>query len=307
METFILAALGATFLWSIGNHIDNFLVSKLFKDAGVGALMIFSSLIVGIIMTPVFFFLSKGNVALDIISILWIFAAGTIYLLANWLFYKALEKNDTSVLIATFQSIPVFSYILGLIFLGETLTPKQVFASLVIVLASILVSVDFKEKSKKGFSKYYAMFLMLTCSVSYAISFFLFKFANQNSTFYVTAFWEEISFLVVGLLLYIFIKKFRNDFNYAIKTNGKKAFGLNISNEILNAIAKSLMNIATLGAPLAIAWTINCIQPFIVFGMGALITIFWPHLGGEDISKRAVIKKISCMLLATLGLIILYS
>jgi hypothetical protein len=50
MEWFYIA-LAAPALWSAVNYIDKYLVEKYFKGGGIGALLIFSSL-VGIIVIP---------------------------------------------------------------------------------------------------------------------------------------------------------------------------------------------------------------------------------------------------------------
>jgi len=51
-----LIALVPPALWAITNHFDKYLLSKYFKGGGVGALMVFSS-IIGVCLLPVIYWL----------------------------------------------------------------------------------------------------------------------------------------------------------------------------------------------------------------------------------------------------------
>ncbi|HCC08163.1 MAG TPA: hypothetical protein DEP72_08430 [Clostridiales bacterium] len=295
----------ATFLWAVTNHIDKYLVSKMFKGSGVGTLMIFSSLVTGAIMSPIFFIISNGKVGIDGISIVWLYWASAFCLLALYMYLKALEKDDASTVIAVFQTIPVFSYFLGLIFLNEVLTAKQIVACLVIMVAAVLITIDFSEKDKHK-DKIKALIFMLISSFGYAMSFFLFKFVASNMSFYVTAFWEQIAFFVNGILMLVLIKKYRKEFIAVVRSNGKAILSLNMLNELLNSIAKVMYNYASMSIPLAILWALNGLQPFFVFLIGLVLTIILPNIVCEDINKMVIVKKVSCIVLSIIGLLLLY-
>jgi transporter family protein len=302
MNNWFLLTIVATLFWSIGNYIDKYLVSKLFKGASIGVLMVYSSLIIGIIVLPIFFFLSAGEILLPINSIVFLWVTALLYFLANYFYFIALEESETTVVIAVFQLAPVFSYFLGTIFLSENLEANQIIGALIVILSSIFISIDFSEKNKIQFRNF--MF-MLVSTLSYSVSFFLFKFVTINADFYTTAFWEYTAFILFGGTLLLF-PKIRNQFLSTIKRNGVKIVGLNVANEIINIIPKLLVNYATLFAPLALVWAVAGVQPIFVFILGILLTLYLPKYFNEDISKRRLIKNIIWVTVGVVGIFVLY-
>ncbi|MDD3475071.1 MAG: EamA family transporter [Candidatus Dojkabacteria bacterium] len=304
MNNWFLLTIVATLFWSIGNYIDKYFVSKLFKGSSIGALMIYSSLVIGILVLPIFYILTKGNIYLPEISILFLWLSALAYFVANYYYFLALSKTETTIAIAVFQLLPVFSYMLGLIFLEESLTLNQIIGSLVVIMSSIFISIDFKDTDKKGQLKNF--FIMFLSTFFYALSFFLFKFVTIDASFYLTAFWEYVGYIVFGLILLVFFPKARRHFVTTIRENGTKIVGLNILNEIINIIPKILMNYATLLAPLALVWSVNGVQPMFVFILGILLTLYMPKYFNEDISQKRLLKNSIWVIVGISGILSLY-
>ena len=202
-----------------------------------------------------------------------------------------------------FQLIPVFSYILAYIFFKETLTKCQIIGSIIIILSAVLISFDFEEKNNK--SKFKALLLMTLSSLFYSIYFILFDIAIRDSSYNSCAFWYQIGFLLIGLFL-ICIKSFRTTFIKAIKTNGKKYFSFNAVNEILNLIANLLVNFANITIPIAMANILNGFQGAFVFILGAIGVKVFPKYFKEDLSKKIVLQKVSCIALSIVGLVVMF-
>lgn len=302
MQNWFLFTIVATMFWSVGNYIDKYLVSKLFKGASVGVLMVYSSLIIGIIVLPIFLILSGGQIALPISSVLFLWITALLYFVANYFYFIALEESETTVVIAVFQLAPVFSYFLGAIFLSESLEVSQILGAFTVVLSSIFISIDFSEKNKIQFRNFA---FMLLSTLSYSVSFFLFKFVTINANFYTTAFWEYLAFILFGGALLLF-PKIRRQFVNTIKRNGAKIVGLNVANEIINIIPKVLVNYATLLAPLALVWAVAGVQPIFVFVLGILLTLYLPKYFNEDISRKKLIKNLIWVIVGIAGIFILY-
>ena len=224
--------------------------------------------------------------------------------MATLLYFKAMEKNDASIVVVMFQMIPVFSYIIELIFFKEKLTLTQITGSIIIVLSAMLISFDFKEKNKKN--KWKPLILMTLSSLCFSIYFTLFDLGIRNSSYNSCAFWFQIGFLIIGLLI-ICIKSYRDNFIFAIKTNGKKWFSLNILNEAINLIANLLVNYANVTIPLAIANVLIGLQGAFVFILGYIGVKLLPKYFKENISKQMIIQKICCILLSIIGLIIMFN
>ena len=81
--------------------------------------------------------------------------------------------------------------------------------SIIIILSAVLISFDLEEKSNK--TKWKALCLMIISSLGYAIYFILFDVAIRNSPYNSCAFWYQMGFLLLGIIL-ISIKSFRKFF-----------------------------------------------------------------------------------------------
>lgn len=303
MTTAIILSLFASILWGITNHIDKFMLVGTEDNKNIiKVLVVFSSLIAGIILTPFWLILSHFNVSISFISLISVFLASLVYIIACVLYFKAMEENDASIVIVMSQMIPVFSYILALILFKENLTINQIIGSIVIVLSAVIISFDFNEKNNK--KKFKALVLMSISSFIYSTYFILFDIAIRNSSYYSCAFWYQIGLLMIGLVL-LLIKQFRDPFIIMIKKYGKRYFILNTTNEALNLISHLLVNYANLIIPVALVTVLNGFQSAFVFIFGVIGTIIFPKYIKEDLSKNNVIQKILCIILSIVGLIIL--
>lgn len=293
----------ASLLWGITNHIDKFMINGIDENGNnVKTLIVFSTFVAGIVLTPLWLILSKLNLAISTLSLICVLSASIVYVLATYFYFKALSENDASIVVVMFQLIPVFSYILALILFNETLSLQQIIGSLIIISSAVIISFDFKEKNNK--KKFKALLLMTLSSLLYATYFILFDVAIRNSEYYACAFYYQIGFLILGIIL-LCIKSFRTSFINAIKTNGKKYLALNATNEGINLIANLLVNFANLTIPIALANVLNGLQGMFVFILGVLGTIFLPKYFKENLSKDIVFQKVFCIILGIIGLIVL--
>ena len=225
-----------------------------------------------------------------------------IYIIATVFYFKAIEKNDASIVVVMFQMIPVFSYILALLLFKENLTFRQILGSLIIILSAIIISFDFNERNNR--KKFKALLLMTLSSLFYSIYFILFDIGIRNSSYYSCAFWYQIGFLIIGIAL-LLSKSFRIPFANAIKKNGKRYLILNTTNEVINLVANLLVNYANLLIPIALVNVLNGFQGAFAFILGIIGTILLPKYIKEDLNKNVVVQKIICIILGIIGLIIL--
>ena len=303
MATAVLFAIFASFLWGVTNHIDKFMITGIEESKNsIKILLVFSTFIAGIVLTPVWLILSHFTVSISFISLISVLIASLIYIIATVFYFKAIEKNDASLVVVMFQMIPVFSYILALILFKENLTIRQIVGSIIIIRSAIIISFDFNEKNNR--KKFKALLLMTLSSLCYSIYFILFDIGIRNSTYYSCAFWYQIGFLIMGIVL-LLLKSFRIPFVNAIKKNGKRYLILNTTNEVINLIANLLVNYANLLIPIALVNVLNGFQGAFAFILGIIGTLLLPKYIKEDLSKRVVIQKIVCIILGIIGLVIL--
>lgn len=300
----IILTIFASFLWGITNHIDKFMINGIDESGNnLKTLMVFSTLIAGFVLSPIWLIVSKFSISINLFSLITMLASSLVYILATYFYFIALDKNDASIVVVMFQMIPVFSYILALLFFKENLTVSQITGAIIITLSAIIISFDFEEKNNK--SKWKALLLMALSSLCYAIYFVLFDVAVRHSSYNSCVFWYQIGLLLIGIIL-ICIKSYRTTFLKAVKNNGKTYFLLNITNEVLNLVANFLVNFATITIPIAIANVLNGFQGAFVFLLGIIGMKLLPKYFKENLSKKVVLQKVSCIVLSVIGLIVMF-
>lgn len=297
MSWFFIALI-APLSWSISNFIDKYLIEKYFKGDGIGALIIFSSLI-GLFMLPIIYFIEPDAVNIDLKFALLIILNGVLFVFAYLPYMYAMERDETSIVVPLYQMIPVISYFLGLIFLDEVLNMRQISASLFVVIGAVGISLDIKKEKLK--LKKEVLLLMLLSSFMFSLNGLIFKVVAINEDFWTTSFWEYVGFSLTATFLLIFIKSYRDQFLYIIKKNKAFILSLNALNEAITIIGKIAMNFATVMVPLAIAWAVNGFHPFFVLIFGVLITVFFPSINRESLDRKSLVQKLIAIVLMCIG------
>lgn len=296
MNWFLISLLPPA-LWAATNHFDKYLVSKYFKDGGVGALMVFSA-IIGVFLLPIIIFIQSQVLHYSNQSIL-IAINGFLYLLATLPYFYALQKDEASVCIPLFQMIPVFSFILAYLIIGETLTGHQIIGGLIVIFGAVAITLDLSPEKAK-FKKEVFLLMMLS-SLLYALNFLFFKYFAIHSDFWFVSFWEYIGFAIFSILIMVFVVPYRNQFVNVFKSNRVEVLGLNGINEVINIIAKASFNFASLLVPITLIWIVDGFQSFFVFLFGVILTIFFPKISKENITIKILIQKVLAILIMFFG------
>jgi uncharacterized membrane protein len=292
-------ALAAPFLWSICNHIDKYLLTKYFRSGGVGALIIYSSFI-AILVIPVIFFIRPDVTAIAGRDILLLLGAGMLSAIAILFYLFAMDEGETSMVVPFFQLIPVFSFIFGYLFLGETLTQQQIFAGLLILLGSIILSIEIEEDQKYRFRIKLAIFMLIS-SIIFALYEAMFKFVAVGEDFWISSFWHYVGLLLIGVILFLGVKAYRREFIDMVRLNGPAVFSLNLTSEILTVIGNLMLAFATLLAPLALVGLVAGYQPLFVFLGGIILTTFFPKIATEKIKGIHLAQKILAIIIVFIG------
>jgi drug/metabolite transporter (DMT)-like permease len=305
MSVAVISVLLASFMWATTNHIDKYLVHKYGGESNINGLLVFSSLVAGVVLLPITIItnvMNESSFKIDLINLMIVFAASITYLTATHFYLKALEKNDASIVASMFQLIPVFSFILTFTFFKENLSTNQLLGSIIIIISAILITLDFNKGNSE--KKKIALLLMILSSFLYALYFFLFEIGTRNTNYDIVTFYYQIGFLLSGIIL-ISIKKYRASFFRMLKKNGKQVFALNATNEAVNLVANLLVNFANTLIPLALATTLNGFQPAFVFIIGILGGKVAKDVFYENLSRRKIIQKSICIALGIVGLYII--
>ncbi len=294
--------MAAPALWAAVNHIDKYIVTKYFTGKGVGSLVVFTGL-TGFIICLLILLFNFTSIVIAPWSAVVIAINGALLVAAFIPYLYALEKEEASWVSTLYQTIPVFSYFLALVFLKEYLSAPELVGSALIIAGALAISLDISQKIH---FKLKPLLLMLLSSFMIAVNGLVFKIIALDENFWGTAFWEYVGGFAFALFLLICLPLYRRQFFATIAKSRGLVISINIFSETLNIVAKLLANFASLLAPLALVYVVNGFQPLIVLLYGIILTLFIPKWGKENISKKTLIQKLVAIAIMFLGGYILF-
>jgi uncharacterized membrane protein len=299
--TWFIVALGAPFVWSLVNHCDKIILSRYFKGGGSGGLMIF----VGVVAIPLSIFIGFLYPEVFLVGsteIAYLIVSGLLYNVAVFLYLKALETEDASYIVPFWQLAPVFSYILGVMFLQEYLSTDKLLASLIVIFGALILSLEFKKGQRISINKGTAGIMMLSALFIACTNVFFKKSAIDDLPFVVSMFWNQIGMAIFAVAFFA-DTKFRREFNDVIQKNSNSVLALNIFEQIAEVVGIIINNFAILLAPVALVVLVEyTAQPLFVFIEGIIFTLLFPKLVHEDLSKNNLIQKLVAIIIMGIGL-----
>ena len=81
--------------------------------------------------------------------------------------------------------------------------------------------------------------------------------------------------------------------------------GVNAANELINLGGGLGVRFASLLAPVALVSAISATSTFFVFLFGILLTLFFPNIGREDLSRRNLWQKAAVGILIMAGVVLI--
>lgn len=298
MGYWLLIALLAPTLWAVTNHIDKYLLNQQLDQRGIGALLTASALI-GLPCMLAIVLLRPGVLHISLFHSLMMVANGVLYIVGLLPYLYALQRDETSIIVPLFQTTAIFSYLLGLIFLDEQLSIRQLAAVLLLVGGAVIISLERKWQLVQF--KADVFWLMLLAALLNALNWFVFKYVAIQDDFWATSFWEYAGFLLTALFILLAVPPYRRDFVVAMRHGGRQMIGLSALNELIGIGAKTATNIASLLAPLALVSSINGLQPLFTFIYGIVLTYYLPRYGSERLSRGIVMQKTTALVLIIVG------
>ena len=290
----ILFSLLANLLWALGNIIDKYILSKWIEKPIIPVMFVG---IIGLLSSVTIYFF-QGYETLSNINIAWAFIAGTLYILTNIFYYKAINLEEVSRVIPLFQTAPLFVSIFAAFFIGEIFSISTYIGIMLLVIGAIIISSknSLSLKFKKPF------WFMMLASFSWAsmmvITKSLLNFAD---------FWTIFSYSRIGtifVLIPIFYFNF-SDVLLAIKEKGKKIILYVSIPEFLSIAALLLITLATSVGYVTLINAIGSFQPFFVLIIAVILSKFYPKIIKEAIDKKTIFKKFFAILLMIVGAVLI--
>jgi len=300
--SWLVFAFSGPILWAASAHMDKYLVERYFKDSNVAVLLIFTALI-GLITLPFIWFLAPGVATVGLQNAALMAFSGLLYMGAMLFYLRALQSEEASVVAPFFQAAPLFGFVLGYVVLGETLSPTQMAGGALIVGGTVLVSLRSDlRKTTTNFNGRLAA-LMLACALSLAVSSLIFKIFALRDEFWPTTFWMFAGEALFGAAL-LAIGSYRRQFFDLLRSNPGAVLSINAANELINLGGGLGTRFALVLAPLSLVQAIGSTTTLFVFGVGVVLSVFFPALGRENLSRRELLHKGLAAVLVAAGAVL---
>lgn len=298
MTWFFIALIGP-FLYAITNYIDKVLLEKVFKNGGVGTILLISSLI-SIFVLPILLLVDRTVLDVSGIGILILSIVGILNVFVIWCYLIALQDEEASIVVVFYQLVPVFGSILGYFVLDEVLTQIQLIAMAIVILGTTIISFEIDTENKFKLRRK-TILPMLAAAFFWALESVLFKAVALEENLWRSLFWEHLMMTVVGLIIFIFIRSYRENFLQAMRENTKKVLSLNVLNEFLYISGNVVVAFSYLLAPVGLILLTESFQPIFVFAIGIFLTVFFPQITTEKIHTKHVWQKIIAIIITGIG------
>jgi len=293
--SWLIAAISAYFFLALVALGDKYLLTGdlnpktyTFYAGVLGVLVLFLIPIVGLTLP-------------DFYNIFLCFLTGTIFVVAIFIFYHGLELFEVSrVVPAVGGLLPIFTFLLSLLFFQEeNIDFKNIISFLLLILGAFLITKD--KRTKIPFKCF------IICLFSSLL--FSFYFVLSKYLYGVLPFFDGFILIRIGAflfaLLFIFTKDVRREiFKPNPSFKNIRTSGLFFLNQSFAAIGVFLQNLAVFLAPVYYLATINALEGIryvFLFIFTVFISLKFPNILKEKISKKIIWQKIIAMAFIILG------
>ncbi|MBR3256281.1 EamA family transporter [Candidatus Saccharibacteria bacterium] len=302
----VILVIFATVLDSLRIFVDNYVSDVYFKKRLAYSQRLFYGylgLVAAIIILAVsgsdIHSASPGIIAFLILSGLLSAASAVPYI-------RTLEIDDSTNLGIFIQLAPILYLILGWLFLGDTFSPMQLVAFVVILAAPLLIVLTTRKRSRH--TKIKAVVYALIYVFIAVVGNLIFVIANEKSPSFVSS----IGLLTLGKSLgYIAIvwsrPKWHRRFYRVLKTSKYKVLLPMFINYAISLVKDFVYRGALVFAPtVAVASAASdSTEPIVIFFMGILLTLIWPKFGREKLDKKSILTHLVATVLVVIGIVLL--
>ena len=237
-------------------------------------------------------------------GIFWIALVALVHLLGLYSMYSGLEHFEVSKVIATIGATqPIFIFILTWVFFGaQTIPVTYIFAFLILLAGSVLISV---EKNIK-LTEYYLK-ITLFSSFMFSLEYIFAKIVFSAQGFLPGIIWIGI-FLFIFSAALLLSKSWRKQIFAKRVVLNKKNQSVFVFAQVFGGAGNLMQSFAISLTPiayLAIANSLRGVQYALLFILMVFVSIFYPKILKEELSKKIIIQKIVSIVLICIGMTIL--
>lgn len=235
----------------------------------------------------------------------WSLLVGAGFVFSDYFYFKSLMIEDVSTVIPFFQFVPVFSLLLTLVFLHESLTIMEVASFILILAGGLLLSSDY-QTSKGAFRIRKVFWFMICSSFIYGVLAILIKLSSRSADVWNILAYEYLGSGLTSILFLILPGSFKS-FRSELKQQNIRSFLLISCSCVIYFVAIAFLNFALSLGPVPLVVVLGGTQPFFILIFSAVFTFTFPHILREEFSKSVLFQKAISLILITSGIILMQS
>ncbi len=302
--TWLIVALLAYLILAIVFLADKYLLTNGIPNPKLFA---FYSGLSGFLLLPLIFFIDFEVFSWYYIGVS--FLSGISFFLALFLFYRTLKIFEVSRVVPAVGALtPIFSLILALVFSAgqEVIKGYEALALLFLVIGSFLI--NYKPDKKIPIK---SLLFSSLASFFFSLYFISSKYVYTEHSFLSSLIWINLGGSLMATIFFIAFREIRKEIFVKKETINKKTVFVFFGSKILSAGGGLLQNFAVFLAPSMTAVAmINGLQGM-QYGFLLVIAVFlslkYPNIIKEEISRKIIVQKVISILLIVLGLFIISS
>ncbi len=215
-------------------------------------------------------------------------------------YYKALQNDDTSVIVSLFSLEKLFVPILAFLIVGEKLSYIQYLGFFIIIFSGAVLTLN-NHKKKFMFNK--SLYYMSLVSIILAFEGVIYKYIFNNVD-WVTGFtWAVVASFI--LTLPMLLVKISREKIFLQWSSFKNKFHLFTLEELFTFSGTGFSTFATSLAPVTIVKAIDSFQPFFVLLCAIIFARFYPTVFKERIDSKTIIKKTLLFIVMIIGVVLI--
>lgn len=280
----------------------SFLVSKFLlehvkiKPIGYAAIVGFVSLLATALIPFGYESLSVGDAVIALVS-------GAAFTWALLYFFRALDSDEVSTIVPVIGgSIPVITFVLAWVLLGERLPQRGIEGFVLLVLGTILML--WVPQQAKKVKRKKELFIALFAAFLFAASFVGTKHIFDQTTFVNGFLWTRWGAGAAGLL-FLLNSNFRKEIVSAFKLLWSKTGVVFAGSQLFGGVAFVMITYAiTLASPTLIN-ALQGVQYGILLVLALLAWVVRPSLLKEQFTKKEIVLKVLGVIVISIGVMLL--
>ncbi len=299
--TWLSLAVASYFFTAIANIIDKLVLTKYLKAPAIYAFYVGFLGILAIVLLPF------GVTLPAMGELLFSLLVGAGFIISLYVMYAGFLRGETTR-VATLigGSLPIYTFALSYLFLGERLDMNELFAFIFLIAGMAVLSSEAVVRSVRKQRTNSYIRIALIAGLLFSLTFVGTDLVYTQQSFIAGFFWMRMGAVLaaLGLLLVPTWRKLIVADIKAPQQEQSKSKGLIMTNQVIGACGFILLNLAIDAGSVTLVNAMQGLQYVFIFILAAVIGRFVPEVR-EAATRRSVIEKVVAMILIMTGLVFL--